>query len=84
MERGEKVKEVISCSRRTDIPSCYYEWLQDRLSEGFVTIVNPFNKVPHTISLKKEDVHSIVLWSKNYQNVIDNPGKLNDYNLYFH
>ena len=30
-----------------------------------------------------EDIHSIVLWSKNFYNVLKNPKYLNDYNLFF-
>lgn len=78
------MREVISCSRRTDIPSCHYEWLQERLVDGQVALTNPYNGNAYVTSLKPEDVHSIVLWSKNYQNVIADPGKLVDYNLYFH
>jgi len=77
------MKQIISCSRRTDIPACYYEWLQERLAEKKVTIVNPYNNEPYDVDLTPENIHSIVLWSKNYFNLIKNPGLLNQYNLYF-
>ena len=28
------VKQIISCSRRTDIPAFYYDWLQEVLKKG--------------------------------------------------
>jgi len=77
------MKQIISCSRRTDIPACYYNWLQERLVEKKVTIVNPYNNEPYNIDLSPENVHSIVLWSKNYQHLIKDPGLLSKYNLYF-
>lgn len=77
------MKEIISCSRRTDIPACYYQWLQERLAEKKVTLVNPYSKEPYEVDLSPENVHSIVLWSKNYENVINDAGLLSKYNLYF-
>lgn len=77
------MKEVISCSRRTDIPAFYYEWLQERLKEGKVELVNPYSKEKYTIDVSPSNVHSIVLWSKNYGNLLTNPGELKNYNLYF-
>lgn len=77
------MKDVISCSRRTDIPALYFPWLQERLAEKKVTLVNPYSNLPYDVDLSPENVHSIVLWSKNYANVIRDPGLLKNYNLYF-
>ena len=77
------MKEVISCSRRTDIPSCYYPWLQEVLKRGYVELVNPYNNETYAVDLNEGMVHSIVLWSKNYRNVLQEPGLLAHYNLYF-
>lgn len=77
------MKEIISCSRRTDIPALYYEWLQERLSEKKVTLVNPYSREPYEVDLSPENVHSIVLWSKNYTNLVKDPGLLKNYNLFF-
>ena len=41
----------------------------------------PENKTE--IDLSPERVHSIVLWSKDFSNVLKNPGHLEEYNLYF-
>lgn len=79
-----RTKTIISASRRTDMPSFFYDWLQEALAKGFVEIPNPMfpNKI-YNVDLKPENVHSIVLWSKNFRNVLENPRHLEDYNIYF-
>lgn len=78
------MKTVISASRRTDIPAFYYSWLQEALKKGEVTLPNPmYPAKTYTVDLKPENVHSIVLWSKDFSNVSSDPGILSDYNLYF-
>lgn len=34
---------IISVSRRTDIPAFYSEWFFNRLKEGYVINLNPYN-----------------------------------------
>ena len=81
---GKNLKTIISASRRTDIPAFHYDWLQKALKNEIVTISNPMYKGSKTnISLRPEDVHSIVLWSKNFKNVLENPMYLENYNLFF-
>lgn len=80
----EKNKTIISASRRTDIPAFYYKWLQEALYNEAVIVSNPmFPSKKNTVSLRQDSIHSIVLWSKNFKNVLDNPGLLDNYNLYF-
>lgn len=77
-------KKIISASRRTDIPGCYYDWLQQVLKAGEVSIANPrFREKVYRIDLHPEKVHSLVLWSKDFRNVLARPGHLDNYNLYF-
>ena len=84
VKKKEKMKAVISASRRTDIPAFYYDWLQEVLIKGSVELTNPIYKnKTYTVDLKPENVHSIVLWSKNFENVLKNPMNLENYNLYF-
>ena len=62
---------IISCSRRTDIPAFLMGWILERIREGFVDVVNPFNKKQVSrISLRPEHVKCIVWWSKNYNDWI--------------
>ncbi|HHW04151.1 MAG TPA: DUF1848 domain-containing protein [Thermoanaerobacterales bacterium] len=75
--------EIISCSRRTDIPAFYYDWLQECLKNKYAVVKNPYNKSSYMVDLSPEKVHSICLWSKSFANVLKDPGYLSLYNLYF-
>jgi hypothetical protein len=81
---------IISASRSTDIPAYYPEWFIDRLNQGHVEWVNPFNGRSQLVSFEKTRV--IVFWTKNpdplisYLDEIDQKGiryyfqyTLNDY-----
>jgi hypothetical protein len=77
---------IISASRRTDIPAFYSQWLVNRLRAGFVRYPNPFSGEVYTVSLRPEDVHSIVFWSKHYAPLLPHLDELEegDYRFYFH
>lgn len=78
------IRNVISASRRTDIPTFFYNWLQDKLAKGSVELNNPiFQNKTYTVDLRPESVHTLVLWSKNFDNVLKEPMLLENYNLYF-
>ena len=80
----EKQKAIISASRRGDVPTFYYDWLQDCLKAKEVVVQNPlFPERISRVDLSPESVHAIVLWSKDFGNVLKRPELLNDYNLYF-
>lgn len=70
---------IISASRRTDIPAFYMPWFMNRLREGYVAYPNPFSGQIHTISVAPEDVHSIVFWSKNYAPFLPHMDELSSY-----
>ena len=75
---------IVSVSRRTDIPAFFDEWFFNRLKEGFVDVVNPFNsKQGNRISLKKEDVDCFVFWTKNPEKFLNRIEELDGYNYYF-
>ena len=79
------MKNVISASRRTDIPAFYLDWMLDHLKKGYVDVKNPFYPSQISrVSLKKEDVHSIVFWSKDFSKFLKNISEFSDYNLFFH
>lgn len=83
-ERDKQVKTVISASRRTDMPAFFYEWLQEALARGYAELPNPmFPNKRYTVDLSPSSVHSIVLWSKDFKNVLKNPMHLEKYKLYF-
>lgn len=56
---------VISASRRTDIPAFHHQWFMNRVREGYVRVVSPFGRGEHIVSLKPEEVIAIVFWTKN-------------------
>lgn len=80
----QKQKTVISASRRTDLPAFHYEWLQAALEQGWAEVANPrFRELRYRVDLHPDAVHSLVLWSKDFGNVLARPGYLANYNLYF-
>ena len=62
------VKQIVSVSRRTDIPAFYHEWFNKRLREGVAFSFNPFNPKakPKRIGLNGSEVSGFVFWSKDY------------------
>ncbi|MDR3060357.1 MAG: DUF1848 domain-containing protein, partial [Prevotella sp.] len=80
----ERLKMIISASRRTDIPSYYSEWFFNRLREKFVLVRNPMNRHQVSeISLSPDSVDCIVFWSKNPRPMLDKLHLLNCYPFYF-
>jgi len=64
---GAKIsKIVISASRRTDIPAFYMPWFMERIDQGYVEVVNPFNRISRMVELEPDRVHTIVFWSKDF------------------
>ncbi len=59
---------IVSASRSTDIPAFYSEWFMNRLREGYVKWVNPFNSKPQYISF--ENARLTVFWTKDAKPVI--------------
>lgn len=60
------MQQIISASRRTDIPAFYSDWFLNRLTDGFCDVRHPYTGRTFRVSLKPEDVGAIVFWSKNY------------------
>ncbi|MBN2157611.1 MAG: DUF1848 family protein [Candidatus Lokiarchaeota archaeon] len=59
--------DVISCSRRTDIPAFLMNWIQEQINQRYVKVVNPFNRsIISMVSLDPTDVIAWVWWSKNF------------------
>jgi len=72
------MRVVISASRRTDLPRCYPEWLADAIRAGEVDVPLPYGRGSRHVSLRPEDVHTIVLWSKDFGPLLANRGGLRD------
>ena len=80
------MKQVISISRRTDIPAHYLDWLTGCVAGGEVCVANPFNPAQRrTVSLRPEHVHTLVFWSKNYRALLEDIRRFEMYrNMFFH
>jgi len=79
------MKQVISASRRTDIPAYYLKWFIERLRKGYAEVANPFyRRQTRRISLRPEDVEWIVFWSRNYRVFLKHRAHFTPYNLFFH
>jgi hypothetical protein len=86
VQKRSIMKNVISISRRTDIPRFYLKWLFETLQCGEVTYEHPVAG-KRTVSLRPEDVHTLVFWSKDYGPFLESH-KLREYlklySVYFH
>jgi len=66
MKTNNTKRQIISVSRRTDIPAFYADWFINRIRQGYCTVVNPFNANQISyVSLKPEDVQAFVFWTRN-------------------
>jgi hypothetical protein len=77
------MKTVISASRRTDLPRWFIDDVIEWFKQGSVSVKNPFNQQYYTVSLKPEDVHSIVWWSKDFSRFLAKQDYFSDYHQTF-
>ena len=82
------MKRIISASRRTDLVAFFPEWLSSALKSEKANIYGPSGHT-YTVDLNPACVHTIVLWSKNFSNLIQNHSRLQEAlqkydQLYFH
>ena len=61
-----ELKQILSVSRRTDIPAFYMPWFMDRVSRGVVEVVNPFNRQVRQVAISPQRIQAMVFWSKNF------------------
>ncbi|MCE5248944.1 DUF1848 domain-containing protein [bacterium] len=77
------MRQVISASRRTDIPAWYLDRLIGFIECGYVETPNPYSGKAVRVDLRPGSVHTLVLWSKNFGPFLKKTGFFKDYNLYF-
>jgi hypothetical protein len=82
------MKKVISASRRTDLIAFFPEWLSSVLKEERARVYGPAGHA-YTVDLKPGAIHTFVLWSKNFSNLIEDKFELRKYlqrydQLYLH
>jgi hypothetical protein len=78
--------QIISASRRTDIPAFYSDWLLNRLAAGICDVLHPYTKKWFRVPLRPEDISAIVFWSKNYAPLLPKLDQIDrtTKNLFFH
>jgi len=75
---------IVSVSRRTDIPAFYSEWFFNRIKEGFVYVINPFNrKQISKVELTPKTVDLFVFWTKDAEPMLKRLDELKEFNYYF-
>lgn len=73
---------ILSVSRRTDIPTFFWDWFMNRLADGNLMVRNPMNrKQISEIELSKDTIDCIVFWTKNPIPVLPRLGELNSYGV---
>ncbi len=80
-------RNIISVSRRTDIPAFYSDWFFRRLDAGFVTVRNPYNPLlTRRVSLRRDNTDGFVFWTKNPAPMLERTDELHKKCLcfYFH
>ena len=65
------MKKVISASRRTDLVAFFPGWLASALRDGRALVHGPSGRT-YSVDLDPDAVHTVVLWSKNFANLIEN------------
>lgn len=70
------MRQVISASRRTDLPMHFPDWLAQVICEGQVEVPQPYSGRIRLVSLRPQDVHTIVLWSKDFSPLLRDEGGL--------
>lgn len=80
------MKNIISASRRADIPAFFTDWFLERLREGRCLVKNPYSGRVQEVSLRPALVHSMVLWSKDFRPLLSRLAEVEKYapNLFFH
>ena len=66
MTADEPTKIILSASRRTDIPAFYMDWFMAGIQKGYFEVINPYNQHRRKVSVRPNEIHSIVFWSKNF------------------
>ncbi len=78
MMRFSKMKQVVSLSRRTDLIAFYPEWLAKVLGEEEACFFHHGKRTTIRVGLSSDRVHTLVFWSKNFKNLLENRFGLKD------
>lgn len=78
---------VISASRRTDLPAFYWPWFMNRIRAGYCHWVNPFRADQvFRVSMGPEDIAGIVFWTRDARPMLPEIARLREagYAFYVH
>lgn len=64
-------RQIISASRRTDLVAFFPDWLAGAIRRETARVLGPSRR-SFEVDLRPESVHTFVLWSKNFANLIAN------------
>jgi DNA repair photolyase len=64
------LRQVVVASRRTDLLAGHTAFLKQALEQGSVLVAGPAGGAPRRVSLLPEDVHSLVLLTKNAEPIL--------------
>jgi len=73
-----------SLSRWTDVPSAKWAWFKEQLVAGKMQAFDPRTAVPEWWSLKPEDTHSLVFWTKDPRNLVRDFEAIKPYPIKLH
>jgi hypothetical protein len=76
--------QIVSASRRSDIPAFYSRWFINRVRAGFCHTINPFGGQVRRVSLRPEDTLGFVFWTRHAKPLERRLDDLRDYRYYFH
>jgi hypothetical protein len=71
------MKKIISASRRTDPVAFFPEWLSSAFRSEMARVYGPSGRT-YSVDLSPGAVHSVVLWSKDFSNLISDRAGLRD------
>lgn len=71
------MKSVISASRRTDLVAFFPDWLSSVFRAERARVAGPSGGA-YDVDLRPSSVHTVVLWSKDFSNLISNRNGLKD------
>jgi hypothetical protein len=71
------MKRIISASRRTDLVASHPDWLGSVLEKERAHVLGPSGR-SFDVSLQPADIHTLVLWSKDFSNLIENRFRLRE------
>jgi hypothetical protein len=84
MLSGKAERLPYSLSRWTDVPAAKWPWFKAQLAQGYMVGFDPRTGIPARWSLAPEDVHGLILWTKDPRNLLADRDLLKPYPLVVH